>query len=351
MRKAIWILLCVTAGFLAGCHGQTNQAGTVGTGLEPGKVTHKVSVLADATLSYALYLPSGYTAGSRYPVMIAFDPSGDGLFPVERYKGLAEKYGFILLGSYDSKNGLGLENVERVGRAMYAEAESRFKADSSTIYLAGFSGGARVACITGLYVVPVRGIVGCGAGFPGMTRKPVYGFDYFMIVGSSDFNLSELIDLDEQLTSVSWNHQLLIYNGSHNWAPVDIMDKAFAWFKGAPPLSPPAVSYSALYDIPKEKAQRQILFDGFYDKDTLWWDRQITKLKNQVKTGKTANDTLIPKRLLQFVGMMAYSKVNLQLNTGMFKQAEKSLVIYRLAEPDNPAVDSLWKVLNAKWKR
>ena len=194
----------------------------------------------------------------------------------------------------------------------------------------------------------VKGIVGCGAGFPGMQRKPLYNFDYFMIVGSSDFNLSELVDLDEQLTSVAWNHQLLVYNGRHDWAPVDIMEKAFAWFKGAPPLPAPAVSYSVLYDIPKEKEQREILFDAFYSKDTIWWQRQIGKLRNQVKTGKTANDTLVPKRLLQFVGMMAYSKVNTQLSTGMFTQAEKTLVIYRLAEPKNPAVDSLWKVLNAK---
>ena len=125
MKNTFLVILLTAAGLMTGCHGQRNQAGTVATGLEPGKVTKKVSVIADPSLSYALYLPSNYLAGSRIPVMIAFDPSGDGLFPVEKYKDLAEKYGFILMGSYDSENGLGLENVERVGRALYIEAESQ----------------------------------------------------------------------------------------------------------------------------------------------------------------------------------------------------------------------------------
>src|SRR4051812_12676630 len=52
--------------------------------------------------SYSLYIPQSYSGKEKYPVIIFFDPHGAGNVPVSKYAGLAEKFHFMLLGSYDS---------------------------------------------------------------------------------------------------------------------------------------------------------------------------------------------------------------------------------------------------------
>src|SRR5882724_4583455 len=74
-------------------------------GLPRGEIIAKVQCRDDASQSYALYLPSAYTPDREWPVIFAFDPGGRGLNPVERYRGAAEKYGYIVAGSNNSRNG------------------------------------------------------------------------------------------------------------------------------------------------------------------------------------------------------------------------------------------------------
>ena len=76
-----------------------------------GKVHEHISCSANTLFTYALYLPSACnnrfdksTVQKRFPVILAFDPHGDGSLPVKRFSSLAGKYGFILMGSNDSKN-------------------------------------------------------------------------------------------------------------------------------------------------------------------------------------------------------------------------------------------------------
>ncbi|HKQ93218.1 MAG TPA: hypothetical protein VJZ77_21330, partial [Blastocatellia bacterium] len=72
--------------------------------LPVGKIIERVVCLKDAGQSYALYLPSNYTTDRRWPVIYAFDPAARGLRPVERFKDAAEKYGYIIVGSNNSRN-------------------------------------------------------------------------------------------------------------------------------------------------------------------------------------------------------------------------------------------------------
>src|SRR5580704_3827412 len=73
--------------------------------LPPGQIIAHVPCAKDATQSYALYLPSNYTPDRAWPVIYAFDPGGRGQNPVTRYQDAAEKYGYIVAGSNNSRNG------------------------------------------------------------------------------------------------------------------------------------------------------------------------------------------------------------------------------------------------------
>src|SRR3954464_3138449 len=63
---------------------------------ETGKLINNVICKTDASQSYALYIPSLLKVLS---VIYFFDPHADGSLPLKNYKSLADKYGFILIGS------------------------------------------------------------------------------------------------------------------------------------------------------------------------------------------------------------------------------------------------------------
>src|SRR5690242_472801 len=70
-----------------------------------GQVVERIEARNDSSQSYALYLPSNYTPSRKWPVLYAFDPGARGRTPVERFKAAAEKYGWIVVGSNNSRNG------------------------------------------------------------------------------------------------------------------------------------------------------------------------------------------------------------------------------------------------------
>jgi len=72
--------------------------------LPQGQVVAKVPCRADPAQSYALYLPSNYGPEKPWPILYAFDPGARGNVPVEEFKGAAEEYGYIVVGSNNSRN-------------------------------------------------------------------------------------------------------------------------------------------------------------------------------------------------------------------------------------------------------
>jgi len=203
---------------------------------QPGKVHKHISCYSNNFLTYSLYLPSACSnrfdpseGQKRFPVILLFDPGGDGSLPVSLYSTLAEKYGFILIGSNDSKNMQLPDQSEAIVQSMFDEAESRLPIDTSAIYVMGFSGGSRVATAAAMYRPIVKGVIGCGAGFPSGVQPPRYRFDYFGIIGRGDFNLSEMVALDGTLTQMGFRHFILEFDGIHGWPGVREADKGMAW--------------------------------------------------------------------------------------------------------------------------
>src|SRR5215216_4187853 len=75
--------------------------------LPKAQIIEKVICKTDASQSYALYLPSTYTAQKKWPLLLAFDPMARGPLPLERFKEAAEKHGYIVIASNNSRNGPG----------------------------------------------------------------------------------------------------------------------------------------------------------------------------------------------------------------------------------------------------
>jgi hypothetical protein len=192
-----------------------------------GRVVPAVKCSGDASQSYALYLPSNYSADRTWPVIFAFDPGGRGSVPVERYQAAAEKYGYLVAGSNNSRNGPWDVSI-RAARAMMTDAGERFRIDERRVYLAGMSGGSRVALGVALGSKGIAGVIASSAGFPDSKPRKSLEFPVFGTAGTEDFNLSEMRQMDRALTSA---HRLAVFEGGHVWLPSEVAVEAVEWME------------------------------------------------------------------------------------------------------------------------
>lgn len=196
----------------------------------PGTVHASVTVAADPTNSYALYLPSAYSPVKRWPLLLVFDPFARGEVSVKLFHEAAEKYGFIVVGSNNSRN---FQDPSAAIRTLWADVKQRYAIDPRRIYTAGLSGGARVASSVALACNHcIAGVIACGAGLPnGATTPGPEVADWFLLTGTTDFNYPELLHLKDALGAQKAASKLVIFDGPHGWMPKDDAERALAWLQ------------------------------------------------------------------------------------------------------------------------
>jgi len=195
-------------------------------GLPAGQIIDRVTCAADSSQTYALFVPAGYTSDRLWPVIFAFDPGGRGRTPVERYQAAAEEYGFIIAGSNNSRNGS--PEFVKAADAMSSDVTARFNIDPKRIYLAGMSGGSRVALFLALQSDSIAGVIASSAGYPDSRPRKTLPFPIFGTAGTEDFNHLEMRQLDRALTTP---HHLAIFEGGHTWLSSGLAVEAVEWME------------------------------------------------------------------------------------------------------------------------
>ncbi|MGZ4049071.1 MAG: hypothetical protein ACXVNN_06895 [Bacteroidia bacterium] len=197
---------------------------------ETGKIITHASCKTDPAQSYALYIPS---KGNKetLPVIYFFDPHGDGSFPLDKYKALADVYDFILIGSNNSKNGNDWTTAENIWNTLFNDTQKRLKINTNRIYLCGFSGGAKVATNLALHHNEVKGVIANGAGLPEITNAGNFKFSFTAIAGEGDLNMTDLVAIANSLDQTQTRHRIIFFNGIHEWAPASTMNTAFQGFQ------------------------------------------------------------------------------------------------------------------------
>src|ERR1044072_8610212 len=225
MRNHIRIVMVVLLAY------STAPAITQTESILRGQIVDRIGALSDSSQSYALYRPSNYTPNRNWPVLYAFDPGARGRVPVERFKEAAEKYGWIVLGSNNSRNGP-WDLAANAWNAMQIDIHQRFAIDDARMYATGFSGGARAAVRIAIACKCLAGVMANGAGFPvDLVPSPEMHFVFFGAVGVDDFNYPELKSLEEPLTKAGISHRIQTFDGRHEWPPLSVATAAVQWME------------------------------------------------------------------------------------------------------------------------
>jgi hypothetical protein len=215
-RLAVVLALCMCA-----------RSASAQPELPRGVVVERVDCASDATQTYALYLPSGYSSERRWSVLLGFDPAARGRVMVEKYRAAAEQYGIIVAASNNSRNGP-VSVSTAAAQAMGADVSRRFFVDPGRLYLTGLSGGARVAMGIALSGNRIAGVIASSAGFPDSQPRGRVDFAIFGTAGTEDFNYLEMRMLDRKLSSP---HFLAVFRGGHALPPDEVAVEAVEWME------------------------------------------------------------------------------------------------------------------------
>jgi hypothetical protein len=196
-------------------------------------------IACEGGFSYFLYFPQSLLKAEAYPVLYIMSPGGGSGGTLKRYKSGAERNGWILAVSKQSKN-----SYDKSGSAIEAmmdHVQSTLPIDKKRIYVTGFSGGSRMAYWTAQNRKEVTGVIACGAGGRiGSKRQIVYG-----LCGTNCFNRT---DMANAFKSVSHKGAVLRYfPGKHAWANGELCDDAMTHLNGVF-LSANQSKYGAEYD-------------------------------------------------------------------------------------------------------
>ena len=230
--RIIWLLVVccagpgASAGSASAAGAKVASAAPVTDPFVPGKVIERVVCQADTSQSYALYIP---VRGDAAPLSILyfFDPHGVGALPLRKYRSLAEAFGFILVGSNNSRNGNDWSATEAIWGRLFDDTQKRLRIMTNRIYTCGFSGGAKVASYLAIEHTVIKGVIANGAALPDGVNAGEFPFSFTAIAGEGDMNMTELVAVTNALDRTRTRHRILFFDGKHEWAPEATMRTAF----------------------------------------------------------------------------------------------------------------------------
>ncbi len=209
----------------------------------PRIIMERVTAPGDSSRSSAVLQPAGYSADRRWPVLFVFDPRGRAKLGLERFADAADRLGYVVVSSYDSRSDSSKDvNVQAIN-AMLATALNRFAIDTTRMYLAGFSGTARqIWDFAAELPANIAGVIGFGAGLPALSAGFTSAFEgresfaYFGGAGEDDFNFVETKGFADKLKG-TMAVRFAEYAGPHGWAPASISGAALEWMQSRAMLS------------------------------------------------------------------------------------------------------------------
>lgn len=198
-----------------------------------GEIVPRIVCRSDPRYSFALYLPKAFEPSRKAPLLLLFDARGRGALAAERFREGAERFGWIIVSSNDTRSDdASAPNAEAIS-AIWKDAQTRFPVDTRRIVTSGFSGGARLAFAVAISRGSASGgVIAASGGLPTAgTAKSDPGFPVFGTAGVRDFNYREMRALDRSLARAGASRRLEIFDGGHEWPPPVVAARGIAWLE------------------------------------------------------------------------------------------------------------------------
>jgi tetratricopeptide (TPR) repeat protein len=197
--------------------------------LPAGRVIESVRCLADPRQSYALYLPSSYDARRPWPILYAFDARARGSFPVQLFSQAAERLGYIVAGSNNSRNGP-VQPILVAVQAVWVDTHQRLAVDPVRVYATGMSGATLPALL--LAVDRGLGIAAFGGALdPSQLPKMERRIDWLGVAGDGDFNFTPTKLVVEAMVERGAVARFSSFEGGHAWPPEPVAARALEWLE------------------------------------------------------------------------------------------------------------------------
>lgn len=227
-----WTRFIVVGMFTACCCAQNSSQSTTFPVGEPVPV---VKCQGDESQSYALYLPTGFTAERQWPLLFVFDPRKRGMVGLELFREGAERYGYMIASSNNFVSDTNDGSFAGVLASIWDDAANRLPVNPKRVYATGFSGGARISWTMARFSpVPFAGIIGAGAGLPWpetVEQTDTSSLSFVGMVGRIGFNYYEMLELDRKLDRTEIPHRLMVFSGRHQWPPRQDATEALRWMQ------------------------------------------------------------------------------------------------------------------------
>lgn len=389
-------IISILPGVLSSCHPINKNTGN------SVAVEQTVSCAANPAHAYEVFIPAHATTDRQLPLLVAIDPHGSGKTAVDHLKEAVTRYPAALVASNLIQNN-DPNYMSELGE-LISDAKKRFPV-GDRIYLVGFSGGARMV-LGYASNHQVNGVIASGA-FASPNQLAAIKCPVMGLIGMDDFNFLETVQYILSPESLPSNAHIELTNASHEWPEKTRLTSVFSWFQlseekgnrfdkqqviryikgqqvridslaGAGELLQAACisrnmasvstfenigSFrSTTNELVKQEAYkqklshlteslrfevhlRQIYSQALSEKNEVWWKKEISALHEKMASEPDEMTQMAYKRLGGFLGIVCYSYAGRFAAQKDIQHLEQILIVYRLAEPDNPDMKHFSEIL------
>lgn len=203
------------------------------SGHPKGEVVDAVVSPSDPSQRYVVYVPLSADLEKPTPILNVMDNRGRGRVAAEVFRTAADRFGWIVMSSYNTVSDGAAEPNAIAFTAMWRDSHDRFPIDDRRVYLAGISGTARMATLLARGTAPsITGVIGAAAGFH-VAALPSRNmpFLYYGTAGTADYNYWEMRRVATELTEHGVPHRVAFFDGPHAWMPPNLALAALAWME------------------------------------------------------------------------------------------------------------------------
>ena len=232
--------------------------------------------------TYELFVPQDYSDAKAWPLVLFVSP-GEKAMGYQAWGDSCAELGVILAGPQLAGNNVPGPKRHRMVMDVLDDVRRRFHVDTDRTYIAGFSGGGRVACAIAFAVPEYFGgvIPVCAGGDlrsePWLRQRVIDRLSVAHLTGETDFNRGEVERLRQTvLSSVGVRTRCWVADGVGHAVPGDsVFRQAFEWLEAK---TEARRSFARKYPAAR--------INGAWDRKD-WSDHLLTEARKRIESRKT----------------------------------------------------------------